>query len=187
MFNKDESRILTWSWDGTARLWQADTSELLIPALRHEGAVRGAMFSKDESWILTWSNDNTARLWQTETGQQLGPALLHSKPVNGAVFSRDESRILTWSADGTARSWDISYDADFPKNIFRLQTLTLTGIELNPATREIKCLEKDKWEELAKEYFEAAANHYKTCRYPEYNLWRRFFPEEALKIRPTVE
>jgi hypothetical protein len=27
VFNRDESRILTWSWDGTARLWDTSFDE----------------------------------------------------------------------------------------------------------------------------------------------------------------
>ena len=55
VFNRDESRILTWSDDKTARLWDAGTGQPLGPALQHEDAVRGAVFSRDESRILTWS------------------------------------------------------------------------------------------------------------------------------------
>ncbi|MDZ4803202.1 MAG: hypothetical protein SGI92_34010, partial [Bryobacteraceae bacterium] len=104
-FSRDESRILTWSADKTARLWDARTGQAIGPALQHQGPVIGAQFSRDESRILTWSADKTARLWDARTGQAIGPALQHQGRVYGAQFSRDESRILTWSADRTARAW----------------------------------------------------------------------------------
>jgi WD40 repeat protein len=63
LFNHDESRILTWSGDGTARLWDARTGQPLGPALQHKERVNGALFSHDESRILTWSGDGTARIW----------------------------------------------------------------------------------------------------------------------------
>ena len=56
-FNRDESRILTWSKDGTARVWDAHTGQALGPALQHQSAVLGAQYSRDESRILTWSGD----------------------------------------------------------------------------------------------------------------------------------
>ena len=62
-FSKDESRILTWSDDGTARLWDAATGTQLATSLKHDGRVQGAVFSKDESRILTWSGDGAAKLW----------------------------------------------------------------------------------------------------------------------------
>ncbi|MEQ9504833.1 MAG: TIR domain-containing protein, partial [Hyphomonas sp.] len=105
-FSKDESRILTWSADKTARLWDAATGAQIGPALQHEEAVLGAAYSRDESRILTWSADRTARLWDAATGAQLGSALQHEEAVLGAAYSRDESRILTWSADNTSRLWD---------------------------------------------------------------------------------
>ena len=107
MFSHDESRILTWSWDKTARLWDARIGQQIGPSLQHEAELSGALFSLDDSRILTWSaRDNTARLWDARTGQQIGPSLQHEAELSGALFNRDESRILTWSADHTARLWD---------------------------------------------------------------------------------
>ena len=61
--NRDATRILTWSDDGTARLWDAATGQGLAPPLRHEDAVSSATFNRDETRILTRSWDGTARLW----------------------------------------------------------------------------------------------------------------------------
>jgi hypothetical protein len=111
VFSKDEGRILTWSEDGTARLWNAASGMQVGPTLKHAKAVRGAVFSKDEGRILTWSEDGTARLWDAASGAQLGPALKHNGWISGAVFSKDEGRILTWSGDRTARLWDAASGA----------------------------------------------------------------------------
>jgi WD40 repeat protein len=109
VFNADESRILTWSEDGTARLWNAATAKPIGDVMRHEGsdsAVKGAIFNADESRILTWSNDGTARLWNATTTQPIGEPMRHDNYMIGAIFIADDSRILTWSWDGTARLWD---------------------------------------------------------------------------------
>jgi len=111
LFSADESRILTWSDDKTARLWNVATGAQIGPALTHQGSVRGALFSADESRILTWNDDKTARLWNAATGAQIGPALTHQGWVRGALFSADESRILTWSDDKTARLWNAATGA----------------------------------------------------------------------------
>jgi dipeptidyl aminopeptidase/acylaminoacyl peptidase len=66
VFSPDGRRILTASWDGTARLWDAETGAP-GPVLRgHEGRVRTAVFSPDGRRILTASGDRTARLWPGE-------------------------------------------------------------------------------------------------------------------------
>ncbi|WP_291206048.1 TIR domain-containing protein [Hyphomonas sp.] len=105
-FWKNETRILTWSRDGTARLWNAETGSQIGHSLQHEGSVLGADFSKDESRLLTWSDDKAARLWDAATGLPVVPALQHEEVVRGAEFAEDETLLLTWSDDKTARLWD---------------------------------------------------------------------------------
>jgi WD40 repeat protein len=63
LFTSDGRRILTWSDDHTARLWDAATGRQIGPALQHRDTVNGAQFNRDESRILTWSDDKTARVW----------------------------------------------------------------------------------------------------------------------------
>ncbi len=68
-FSADESRVLTWTWDGSARLWDSASGGPLTPPLRHDDWVSGAHFSADESHVLTWSwDDGSARLWDSATG-----------------------------------------------------------------------------------------------------------------------
>ena len=105
VFSQDDSRILTWSKDGTAHLWESETGAEKGPALKHDAEIKGAMFSNDEASILTWSADRTARLWDAASGAQIGPALTHDGTVNGAVLSKDKARILTWG-DSAARLWN---------------------------------------------------------------------------------
>ena len=107
-FNGDESRILTWSLDGTARLWDAATGTQIGQPLHHEARVWGALFNGGERSILTWSEDRTARLWDAASGAQIGQPMYHEDDVLGARFNNDKNRILTWSLDGTARLWDVA-------------------------------------------------------------------------------
>ena len=44
-FSADHSRILTWSIDDSARLWDAETGRSLMLPMRHQGAVREAAFA----------------------------------------------------------------------------------------------------------------------------------------------
>ena len=62
-FSRDGKRLLTWSEDSTARLWQAETGMQIGQSMKHDREVLGAMFDQAEQRILTWSNDGTARLW----------------------------------------------------------------------------------------------------------------------------
>src|SRR6476659_4690111 len=74
-FSPDGSRIVTASWDKTARIWDVASARALLLArvlrlateiavLRgHENTVTSAAFSPDGSRIVTGSSDKTARIW----------------------------------------------------------------------------------------------------------------------------
>ncbi|WP_437669910.1 nSTAND1 domain-containing NTPase [Sorangium sp. So ce131] len=105
-YSPDGKRIVTASWDKTARVWNADgTGEPLI--LRgHESYVFSAAFSPDGKRIVTASFDTTARVWNADgTGE---PLILrgHESHVFSAAFSPDGKRIVTASFDTTARVWN---------------------------------------------------------------------------------
>jgi WD40 repeat protein/DNA-binding CsgD family transcriptional regulator/tRNA A-37 threonylcarbamoyl transferase component Bud32 len=103
VWNANETRLLTWSEDGTARVWDAVTGAPLL-TLHHADSVLGAAWNRAETRILTWSNDGTARVWDAD-GNPLF-SLLHTDTVRGAIWNRDETRFLTWSSNNTARVWD---------------------------------------------------------------------------------
>jgi WD40 repeat protein len=110
IWNNDESRILSWSWDATVRVWDAASRANLL-TLRHDDYVTGAAWNSDESRILSWSDDGTTRVWDAMSGVNLF-TLRHDDVVVGAGWNSDESRILSWSYDGTVRVWDATSGAN---------------------------------------------------------------------------
>jgi WD40 repeat protein len=61
-FSPDGSRVVTGSWDGTARVWDAKTGAEVL-TLKGHNYVNSASFSPDGSRIVTGSNDSTAKVW----------------------------------------------------------------------------------------------------------------------------
>jgi WD40 repeat protein len=104
VFSRDGRRILTASWDKTAKLWDAASGKLLT-SFAHQGSVNAAVFSPDGARILTASSDKTAKLWDAASGKLLA-AFAHQGPVNAAAFSPDGTYIVTAGADKTARLWE---------------------------------------------------------------------------------
>ncbi len=102
-FSSDGERILTWSNDGTARLWDADG--VPVGVLQHGDTVWDAIFDADERRVLTHSKDGTARLWSIRDGSPIGSPMVHQDDINDARFSPDGRLIVTASEDATARLW----------------------------------------------------------------------------------
>ncbi|RKH74037.1 TIR domain-containing protein [Corallococcus interemptor] len=95
-FNRDASRILTFSDDNIARLWDASSGK---PIANLKGTV--GSFSPDGSRILTATRRGEAYLWDTASGKQLFTLQGHSSVVWFVQFSPDGTKVLTASYDST--------------------------------------------------------------------------------------
>ena len=79
-FSRDGSRIVTASYDKTARLWDAATGKEIAVLAGHEAEVISAAFSPDGSRIVTASGDQTARIWDAATGKESAVLRGHDRP-----------------------------------------------------------------------------------------------------------
>ncbi len=104
----DGTRLVTGSWDRSAKVWDLETGKALARLDGvHRGFVNSVRYSPDGARVLTASNDGTARFWDPATGKTVGEPLTgHASRVRQAVFSPDGERVLTSSSDKTARVWD---------------------------------------------------------------------------------
>ncbi|MDQ0290552.1 nSTAND1 domain-containing NTPase [Oligosphaera ethanolica] len=105
-FSPDGTRVVTASWDDTARVWDAASGKPIGEPLRHEDDVYNASFSPDGTRVVTASHDKTARVWDAASGKPIGEPLRHAYRVVNASFSPDGTRVVTASWDDTARVWD---------------------------------------------------------------------------------
>lgn len=106
VFSPDGQRILTASFDKTARIWNAANGQQVLLLGGHTERVVSAAFSPDGRLVATASWDKTARIWDSETGEQLRMLMGHTDRLTRVTFSADGRRIVTASFDRSARIWD---------------------------------------------------------------------------------
>ena len=96
-----DGKVVTASWDGTAKIWDLKSGEELATLRGHTGAVMGVAVSPDGTLVATGSLDGTAKLWDLATGQAKLTLFGQEGPVNTVAFSPDGRLVATGSADGT--------------------------------------------------------------------------------------
>lgn len=112
-FSPDGKLLATASKDGTARVWDVSTGQLLKEFKETSGtsfqdgppAVRVATFSHDGKSLLLTGADGVARLRETLTWQLVSSFRVGNRQVNDATFSPDDKQILTGSGS-SVRVWD---------------------------------------------------------------------------------
>jgi hypothetical protein len=107
VFSPDGRRIVTASFDGTARVWDAARGALLAILAGHKGRIVSAAFSSDGARILTASADHTARVWDAENGTVLASLSGPTGEVVAAAFSPDDARVVAASLDHSVYVWQL--------------------------------------------------------------------------------
>ncbi len=106
VYSKDGRKLLTSSYDGTARLWDLTTGRVLQSLRGHDWWVWSAAFDPDEKRIVTASQDGTAVVWDAETGKPTTPPFRgHAGPVYQAAFSPDGRRVASAGYDKRVLLW----------------------------------------------------------------------------------
>ncbi|MCL4206672.1 MAG: protein kinase [Pirellulaceae bacterium] len=125
VYSRDGKRLLTGSYDNTARLWDLASGESRV-FRGHDWWVWSATFSPDEQRILTASQDGSALVWSVETGKPQTPFLEHGGPVYGGEFAPDGRSVATAGYDGRILLWD-------PDRLRPFDFAVLTTDQVNPA------------------------------------------------------
>jgi len=95
-----DGKVVTASFDGTAKIWDLESRRELATLRGHSGPLLGVAVGPDGALVATGSLDGTAKLWDLATGEVL-TLFGHDIVVNAVAFSPDGRFLATASGDGT--------------------------------------------------------------------------------------
>jgi WD40 repeat protein len=112
-FLRNESEVITCSFDYTAQAWEINTGKRKGLPMEHEDGVMSVAVSPDESRVATASLDRTVKIW---TATEFSPVrenhiLYHPERVEWVYFVSNSS-VLTHCSDGSSWLWEIDWDRD---------------------------------------------------------------------------
>ncbi|KAK5876516.1 hypothetical protein CesoFtcFv8_025861 [Champsocephalus esox] len=102
-----DTRLLSWSYDGTVKMWDTEGGQKLQDIEAHRGAILSCHASPDGSLFATTSADKTAKLWHCESWQCVHALSGHQDCVRSCRFSWDSQRLATGDDNGEIRLWSV--------------------------------------------------------------------------------
>uniref|UniRef100_A0A671FVT4 Apoptotic protease-activating factor 1 n=1 Tax=Rhinolophus ferrumequinum TaxID=59479 RepID=A0A671FVT4_RHIFE len=102
------SRLLSWSLDGTVKVWNIITGRIEKDFVCHQHTVLSCDISSDGTKFSSTSADKTAKIWSFEHLSPLHELRGHKGCVRCSVFSVDSTLLATGDDNGEIRIWNVS-------------------------------------------------------------------------------
>jgi WD40 repeat protein/serine/threonine protein kinase len=106
-FSPNGELIATGHVDGSIRIWNVGSGQLLNAIPAHSEHVRCVVFHPDGGELASASDDRLIKTWDTTTWQQRLDLKGHRERVTSLTYDRRGDRLASASWDGTARVWSV--------------------------------------------------------------------------------
>ncbi len=158
-WSADSGRILTASEDGTIRMSDSETGDV-VWEWSDVNPIVGASWSPDESLIIAWDTNDLTLLIDAETG---GVSDKNSFSVQHAIWNRDSTAVMIYNTNIlnviTVR------EGRFGDGLFALETPdTLLSAQWNADERQILTFHESRHATI---WDVASGNEISTYRFPE--------------------
>ncbi|KAF6117361.1 apoptotic peptidase activating factor 1 [Phyllostomus discolor] len=102
------SRLLSWSFDGTVKVWNITTGKVEKDFVCHQDTVLSCDVSPDATKFSSTSADKTAKIWSFDLPSPLHELEGHKGCVRCSAFSVDSTLLATGDDNGEIRIWNVS-------------------------------------------------------------------------------
>ena len=109
-FSPDGTQLGIAATDGTAKVLDVESGQIIYTLEGHESAVNDIDFSPDGKLIATAGADATIKLWFAEQGTLRVTLFDHKDQVRAVEFGPDSSLLISGSDDDTAILWNVTDD-----------------------------------------------------------------------------
>jgi WD40 repeat protein len=116
VLSEDGARLVTASWTGELRVWNASTGEPISPLMRHSGGATSVAITRDGQWVCSAGRDHTARIWDARSGELFTPPLQHNDMADLAL-SPDGRVLATISAGRELYLWEMPSGKKLPISV----------------------------------------------------------------------
>jgi len=94
-FSSDNKLLASGATDGTVKLWNAETGQLLRTIAASKYWVHSVAISPDGKMIAAGSGDLSVSLWDLETGKQLGALKGQIDVAQAIAFTEDSEKLIS--------------------------------------------------------------------------------------------
>lgn len=129
-FSKDGSILIAGSLDGTVKVWDFESRELLQALSGHSDYVWSVAISPDESIFATGSSDGRIMLWSMSDFTLLETLNPGDGGIRSVLFTADGKMMISGAENGNIEFWNVS-DWSIKQTINAHNALVM-GMALSP-------------------------------------------------------
>jgi len=108
LLSHDAQTVVSASWDGSVRVWDAANGRCRWSLEGHSDAVRSVALDATATRALSGGWDKTLRLWDIENGQCLDTLEGHGNCITAVDLSADGTLALSGGWDQRLRLWEVA-------------------------------------------------------------------------------
>lgn len=110
-FSADTDKFVTCARDGTARVFDSYTGQLLVIMPASKLRLAQAVLSSDAQFVATVGEDGICSTWNARTGEALLRFQCHPPRAQNVAYDRSGTRIVTCGDDRAVNIWNAATGA----------------------------------------------------------------------------